>query len=154
MVQERFGDIRVDLIDDSGPPIQPSDGLWQTWQEVWDLEMPPGCVGCEESADNLRLHLEQMLMEMPNRLALLSFTRDTVISAFFRLSPEQFEARIQTVCDEFEPLDNAQCFLLDGGLHTLLVANARNTEASDGVALWRWLTQMVEDDPSWASHGP
>ncbi len=153
LVQERFGDIRVDVLDDSGPPLDPDDGLWAHWQEAWNVRLPEGCDGCERSVAAVRDHLTQTMVP-GRRLGLLSFTRDTVISAFFGLLPIIFEERLRQACGDFEQVEGANCFVVRGRLHTLLLLGAQNTTADSGLPMWRWIEQMVEDDPEWSQQMP
>src|SRR5262249_10558047 len=51
-VQKAFGDIRVDMIDDSGPALPApylKPELAQTWRDAWGLDagLPPGCTECK-----------------------------------------------------------------------------------------------------------
>ena len=58
--QEAYGDVRVDLLDDSGPTLPPpytSDRLEQAWRAAWNLgaSLPLGCTGCADDLHALAL---------------------------------------------------------------------------------------------------
>ena len=88
-----------------------------------------------------------------DRIALLSSTRDLVISAFFLLTPDRFEAALrQLATDVIAPLPKAKTFIVAGPTHTMLGAPQRYS--AGGVPLVEWLRREVEDDPAWQSVGP
>ncbi len=151
--QDAFGDTPVDLLDDSGLPIEPGGDRWETWQEAWNFQLPPDCVDCEESVSNLRRYIRENIPET-SRFGFMTFSKDTVISSFFGILPLIFEERVLRMCEEFEDMDNVHCFVIPGRLHTLLILGAENTESRSGLPLWRWIEQMIDNDPDWDTHLP
>lgn len=155
LVQERFASIPVDVLDDSGPPINPGGDRWNEWLEAWNGRLPADCETCDESVIDMRNHIfDALLADGTRRFGLMSYNRDSVISAFFGVFPFVFDERLMEMCHALEAYPNAQCYVLDGRLHTLLVAGVEGIEADDGTPVWRWLEQAVEGDPSWTSHTP
>lgn len=155
-VQEGFPGARVDLIDDSGPALpQPymSDSLQTAWRDAWDLNsaLPADCTGCDTALDAIYAFYEQKLTNQ--RAALLSYTQDTVISAFFQISTTEFEQGLnELTTTRLEGIPQFRYYYLGASGHVLLNDPANVTQS--GVVLQDWLTQMLEDDPSWASVHP
>jgi hypothetical protein len=152
-VQEAFGDVRVDVLDDSGPPIRAADGLWEAWVETWNMQFPPGCAECATGIESVVDYSRRELMAR-GRYALLSYHTDLVISNFFRLEPAIFEERLDVLLDTLDEEPGARYFVVDGVTHTMLVAGYDLVESSDGMPLWRWVEQMIDDDPEWTSRRP
>lgn len=151
-VKAAFPGIRVDVIDDSGPPVDPAEGRWAEWIDVWGLTMPPDCPECGESVRALRNYYRRFLDDQGSRIAFISYARDTVIATFMGILPIVFEERINALCDEFGDEPQAQCFIIRGRLHTLLIAGTENE--SGGLPLWRWLEQMLDGDEEWTNAMP
>ena len=152
-VQEAFPDARVDVLDDSGPPISPADGLWERWVETWNMQFPADCVDCAAGIDGV-LDYYRAVCFTRGRLALMSYHDDLVISSFFQLEPSLFAEQLDTLMDTLDTEPNAQYFVVDGISHTLLIAGYQLTESPDGLPLWRWVEQMVDGDPDWSSVRP
>jgi hypothetical protein len=152
--QQAFGTLRVDLLDDAGPPLPApylTEALEQTWRNAWNLAaaIPPACTQCATDLDaSIAFYGTTMT---GHRAALLSYTQDNVIGLFFQLPGDQVEAGLYALAAEMMPYDIWRHFYVAGSTHTIL--GAPDT-VSDGVSLRTFLTQMVTDDPSWASVVP
>ena len=96
----------------------------------------------------------QETMLSNGRLALMSYTHDTVISVFFGIFSWDFASSLDALCAVFDTEPNAQYFLVSGGLHTMTIAGMNLIQASDGTSLLDWLQQMVDEDPNWGSDAP
>ncbi|MBZ5709543.1 pectinacetylesterase family protein [Nannocystis pusilla] len=155
-VQQAFGDVRVDLVDDSGPPLDPpylAKELSDTWRERWNLasSLPPGCAGCQETFGAIYDYYGAN--HQTQRWALLSYTRDWIVPIYFGFQIEQFPQAIEEIVQtHVDPYERAGYFLVDGVGHVLLTAPMPVTSA--GVALQPWLAQLVNDDPAWTSVHP
>ena len=148
-----FPGARVDILDDSGPPVQPMDDRWKDWQDVWNMELPAGCDGCDENIDKLvDYYRTQFLSE--HRLALMSYDQDAVIATFLGMFPWQFRDKLMDVCDVFDQEDNAQYFVLSGSAHTMMILGYESIESAGGMPLWRWVEQFVNGETDWLSHSP
>jgi hypothetical protein len=152
--QQAFGALRVDLLDDSGPTLPApylTDALEQTWRNAWNLDaaIPPGCTECTSRIDAI---VEFYGSHMPgHRAALLSYTQDAVIRAFYQLSATDMEAGLYALLAEEAPYDIWKHFVITGSTHTML---GTPDVVQSGVALRTFVTQMVTDDPAWASVQP
>lgn len=149
-VKAFFADVRVDVIDDSGPPIEPVGGNWGIWQETWGVRLPDGCVDCDQRVGAIMEHARRTLARQ-GRFALLSYRRDTIISAFFGLFPHEFEQRLMAFAAAADGDAAINYFVLPGPLHTFMILGFDQIEADNGLPLWRWVEQMIDGDPAWAS---
>lgn len=153
--QKAFGDARVDLIDDSGPPLPSpylSESLEGQWRAAWNLNatLPEGCTECQTDLSAIFGFYSQSLPK--NRAALLSYTHDQVISAYFQISQDEVAEGLGVLGGKIDTYDNARYFYVDGNSHVLLGDPAGVSQ--NGVVLRDWLTQMLNDDPAWASVKP
>lgn len=152
--QQAFGALRVDLIDDSGPPLPApylTESLEQTWRTAWNLDaaIPSGCPAC---ADSLTAAVGFYGTRFPgHRAALLSYTQDAIIGVFFVLPGEDVEAGLGALASELAPHDIWRHLYVTGAGHTML---GTPDVAQNGVTVRTFLTQMVNDDPAWASVEP
>ena len=144
----------MDLIDDSGPPLPApylTETLEQTWRNAWNLAaaMPAECTAC---ADDLDAVMGFYGMQLPgHRAALLSYTRDGVIGAFFQLNGDSVEAALGALAGELAPYDIWRHFYVTGSSHTMLGSPG---VSQNGVTVRTFVAQMVDDDPAWASVEP
>jgi hypothetical protein len=152
--QQAFGALRVDLIDDSGPPLPApyaSEDLEQTWRTAWNLAAaaPPGCTACADGFDAIIPFYGTTMTG--RRAALLSYDQDFVISSFYVISGTQFQSAIDVLATAMAPLEGWRHFYVAGNGHTLL---GTPNVAQSGVTVREFVTKMVEDDPGWVSVEP
>ncbi len=90
MIQDAFGDVRMDVLMDSGPPFEDEfmpTCMQKRWREQWGLDatLPPDCVDCFNADGGGILNLADFLLaKHPNsRVALISSMHDEVIRLFF-----------------------------------------------------------------------
>ncbi len=152
--QEAFGSIRVDLLDDSGPPVdQKLMGRFDAWETAWNLKasFPPGCADCATNVDAV---LPYYAKTYPNsRFALLSYVSDPTIRNFFALPSDQFTAALMDLATkQIEPQTNVKYFFVSGDDHTLLWR--QDKEETNGTKLTSWLSDMLTDAASWTNVKP
>ncbi len=143
---------RVDVVDDSGPPLPPPHlppALQATWSEAWNLPatLPPGCPGCV--ADWSRLVPEHLAAQPAARVALLTTMRDGVIAAYMGLTGDATERGVRGLVDAVAA-PRFGAFLVEGDGHVLLGSHA----VSDGQSVPAWLRAMQADEPAWGTVGP
>jgi hypothetical protein len=150
--QDAFGTTRVDLLDDSGQPIEPGNDLWATWLDAWQVPFPAGCTTCEDSLGGIMdYYLERF--DGRNRMGLLSYSKDSVITFYMQLTWRRFNAELMNVAhSEFDGTESFRYFIVSGYSHVLLSTPER--KASNGLSVYDWVNQMVEDDPAWESVEP
>jgi hypothetical protein len=144
-VQAAMPNARVDVIDDSGQPIEPAAGLWSTWTTAWNVQVPPGCAGCDTSVGAF---VDYYRVKYPShRFGLISYQYDTVISPFMEISITQFNTELYALAAHMDATwPNGHYFIVPGASHVGLLAPSS--------ALMTWVTELVNDDPSWASSKP
>ncbi len=155
---ERFGDVRVDVISDSGQPIMPPEETWATWLEVWGLVLPEGCDACTEGVTQTLEHGAATLLSNGARYGLITYDKDQVIGTFLGLSTAEHEAEVlELLADLDDPAypnsDRADYFALSGYAHTTFISQFTTAESED-MKVWEWVTQFVNDDPALRSVGP
>ncbi len=143
--QRRFPKAKVNVLDDSGQPIEPASGRWKQWTEAWNLKLPEGCAGC---GDGVGGFVEFYRQKYPNnRFALISYTNDAVITAFMGLPPTAFYNQVQALADQVDrEWPAASYYLLPGALHVGL--------ATPTPGMIDWLEALVADKPGVKSHKP
>src|SRR5262249_1188512 len=154
-VQKAFGDIRVDMIDDSGPALPApylTPELAQKWRDVWGLDqsLPPDCAECKTALDAL---VTCSATAMPNnRGALLSYTADSVLPGFLSISEQEFTAGLNALAAQrLDGLPHYRYFFADASSHGLM---PHADLEQGGVRLWDWIPAMLDDDPAWANVHP
>jgi hypothetical protein len=162
--QRAFGNIRVDVIDDSGtymPPDILADGNGSDVTEftTWNLAStrPPGCSSCATAIDTI---YDFYSAQFPNsRGALLSYTQDTVLPSFDGITEMQFTTGLDELeANQFNATTNPNLayFTVGASGHVLWFSPTISTgNATTGtVTLEQFITLMESDDPSWHSVHP
>ena len=152
--QQAFGEVRVDLIDDSGPTLPTpylAESIEQTWRTAWNLDAatPPGCTDCTANIDAIIGFYGTQFAG--HRAALLSYTQDGVISVFFQIPGTEVEMGLGALASIMAPFDVWRHFYVAGGTHTVW---GTPQVAQNGVSVRTFITQMVTDDPNWVSVQP
>ena len=144
-VQGALPGARVDVLDDSGQPIEPAPGLWKTWTTAWNMQLPSGCAGCQ--ADPGAFVAYYSAKYPSQRFGLISYQYDVVISPFMDLTLTQFNTELYALAANMDAgWVNGHYFVIPGSSHVGLLAPS--------AALMTWVQAMVSDDPSWASSKP
>ena len=133
--------------------MNPAADRWNLWKEAWAPTFPSECSDCDESVANLLTYYREKLLGQ-GRIGLMSYDQDTIIATFFGLLPGQFKSRLMDLCAILDEEPEAQYFVLSGLLHTMTIVGDSTMESGDGTPLWKWIKQMVEDDPNWTSYKP
>jgi Pectinacetylesterase len=156
--QQAFGSIRVDLIDDSGTAMPDSIlgdagvSLEQTQGAAWNISsaIPPGCTSCAHDLSTLYGYYEKEFST--HRAALLSYEEDTVLPSFFGITEAQFTAGLnQDIGTYFGSASALKYFTNAGAGHVLWFTPTLTTGTT---TVQEFITQMITDDPSWASVHP
>lgn len=144
-VQEAFAGARVDVIDDSGQPINPDPAKWTQWRTVWNMQLPADCTACTTGP---AAFVDYYRAKYPkSRFGLISFDYDVVIAPFMSLTLAQFHSELTSMLDHFDTsFTNGRYFVLPGASHVGLVTPTRELED--------WIKAMVTDAPAWSSVRP
>ncbi len=151
-VRTAFGNgVRVDVLDDSGPPIDPgTELLWTTMREAWGLSFPEGCGDCATGPSRWLPHYA-ITVPAPARVALLAHQQDEVIGQFLTLTGSAQAQALDAMRATTGP--RQKLYLVAGDNHTMLDDQPWPV-TSTGVALGAWLQQFLQDEPTWDHQGP
>ena len=151
-VRKAFGEgVRVDVIDDSGPPIEPvTEQLWTTMRDAWNLALPEGCADCAAGPSRWLPHYAATV-PAPQRIALLAHQQDQVIGQYLALSDSAQSQALDAL--RATAGERQKLYVIAGNDHTLLDDQPRPL-TSTGVGLDTWLQQFLDDDPAWTHQGP
>lgn len=142
--------VRVDMIDDSGPPLQPPADRWDTMRNAWNVQFPAGCPRCAQRLDAI-LDFYTTRFPPPARMAILSYIEDTTISTYFGQAPDQYGVALEAFAQSvLAPRPNARYYFVADQGHVLAGNfNTRATPTSPTVG--EWLGQLDSDSPAWAN---
>lgn len=150
------GPKRIDLIDDSGPPFPTKDNVFiEIQNQSWDLvgASPPGCDECPKEGVAVLPYYAQRYPDA--RFAFVSHDRDEVMSAFFLMTGDAFQSRIQTlVTSHFSANPSIQAFVLRGDEHPALQDLLTAESGTPPVTLRGWIDEMLSGSPSWKTVTP
>lgn len=153
--QEAFGKVRVDMIDDSGTMLAPmytNPAYAKAQRTNWNLDatLPPGCTECKTDPAGVISYYGSVFAD--HRAALLSYSRDTVISQFNAITKDQFAVGLDDLLKaRIDPFPSFHYFVFGGDGHVLWGQPGLTTK---NVTVKQWLTQMVTDDKAWTSEKP
>jgi hypothetical protein len=168
-VAQAFCPTPVVLIDDSGPPMSDSyitPCLQDRWKTLWNLKntLPADCADCAgPDGGGIVNYTTYMQNKYPNsRLALISSTRDSVISLFFGYgkndcqnidgiaSPVAGDVYAQGLAELRDKYATAPgvwaTYYVDSTTHTYLLAGLYSTSVN-GKKLTDWVNDVVNDGP-------
>jgi Pectinacetylesterase len=157
--QRAFGNVRVDMIDDSGafmpPDIQAmGNGGEATAAGVWNLPStrPPTCTTCSTDITTI---FDFYSTQFPtSRGALLSYTQDSVLPTYDGITTAEFTAGLDELeADQFNASSNPNLayFNAAGSGHVLWFNPSLST---DSVSVLQFITLMESDSASWQSVHP
>ncbi|MEO7111619.1 MAG: pectin acetylesterase-family hydrolase [Polyangiaceae bacterium] len=140
-VARAFG-TRVDILDDSGPPI-PAKGGTNNANIIatWGVAIPSGCTGC----NSLRSIFDFDRAAQPSsNYGFMSFASDTTISKDFGYAVAEFPAVLQTFSDSISADPHAFTYIV-----TNEPSHVVETDLTLEPEYFPWVTQMVQDDAAW-----
>ena len=143
-----FGGIRVDVYDDSGPPIQ-DDQLFAAALANWVPQFPPACTDCMTGFP--RIFAYDRATYASSRYGFLTFQTDNVLPMFYGVTPQMFAAQIATLLQGLASDPNVHYFEALASGHVVSTPLTTAVDPAAGLALMPWVTKMATDDPTWAS---
>lgn len=144
-VREAFHDLRVDVIDDSGPAIDPTPTSPDaTATLVWGTQLPPGCC-----ADAQALYDHDRAAQPASRYAFLSYEFDSTIGARFGYGTAGYPVALDPFVAHVQSGANAATFIVNNTATT--GAHVVESRPASDAAVLAWLSAMLSDDPSWTS---
>jgi hypothetical protein len=143
----RFADAlpqaRVDVIDDSGPPITVPGERWSAWTSTWSLEVPPDCEDC---AQDIAAVVPHFLASMPeSRVGILSYDYDPVIASYYGTDLEGTKNGLDGLAVVLADTSSA-LFRLQGSDHVVLADPYRSS--SNGIKAHQWIESLVSGLPT------
>lgn len=162
-VQRAFGSIPVDLIDDSGPPMENpylTTCLQTENRKVWNLDPTVGadCGGdCNDPASFFLDYAKHAAKTYPQRqLGLMESTDDGTITEFFgfgandcavvipqQLSAATFTAGLDDIRTQLAAETNVGSFFFTGTTHTSLGDPSYYTRTAGTTLLTTWVGALV-----------
>ena len=143
-VVRAFG-VRVDIIDDSGPPLVAKGATDNAAvMSTWGYVSPAGCSPCTSLLDVMK----SARAEQPkSRLGFLSFSVDTTIGPDFGYTAAEYPTLIESLFPT--------SFGSDPNVQTYIV-KSQPGHVVEGVPIlephyFPWMTAMLNDSPSWTS---
>jgi Pectinacetylesterase len=150
LVKAGWPNARVDLLDDSGPPMTPNAGQWGEMKKAWNTQLPAGCINCENDITNVLPYLQSVMGD--GKLAFASHTEDQVIRSFLLYaSAASFRNDLLRVRQAMLPTQKS--FYVAGTDHVLMIQSPI-PKTSDGVAYEDWIRDFWNDSPNWKHVGP
>ncbi len=152
-VARAFPAARVDLLDDSGPPIAPPQDRYTAMKAAWNLQFPTGCTRCADDLSAL-IPYYRTRFPPPHRMGLLSYTQDRTISTYFGLTGPQFESSLNDLLrGGFDPAPNFRYFVVTGTNHTM-VGGIPTLRGPGGAPLLDWVNAWATDATPWNNVRP
>jgi hypothetical protein len=151
-VQTAFGSTRVDLVDDSGTPIDIPDSRWTNFKTAWNMQFPTDCPDCAAGVHQLIAHYQQHFSgETGHRFAFISYDQDSVIPTFFGITTDMFRTELLAATTQYDGVPFMRYFITPGMSH---VVSLQVLGQPSGTALHDWLVAMQDDTAPWASVRP
>lgn len=159
-VQEAFGKVHVDLVDDAGPPMRPPYmplTLQQKWTDSWGLDttLPADCTKCN-ATDGFHNAVPYLSQKYPgHRVSLISSLQDQTIRNFMGITPDQMQAGLADLVDNVltPSAPDWRVFFVAGQKHTFAL-DALSSTSTNGTTLADFLTKQLSGDPGWANVRP
>lgn len=172
-VATAFGpDVKVTLIDDSGPPMSVefvSECLQRHFKDTWGLDntLPADCAGCADDVwmEPFATHL---ISKTPERsIAIISSHSDETISNFWAFGendcanlngplgtypPGKYLDGLEDLRDRIAPEAGGRfgLFLIPGAEH-VFTDNPFGSVSVDGVLLEDWIRDAIAEDGAWGN---
>ena len=151
-VRAAFGpNVRVDVLSDSGAPIDPvDDALWRTWRDAWSFSTPPGCAECNNTP-TAWLPFYDQTVPAPARYGLINYMNDATLAQYGLISEGELSRRLATLKAAMGPRQKS--YFLNGNDHVTIDQSPWPTNTS-GVSMTTWIERFLSDDPTWDHSGP
>jgi hypothetical protein len=146
-----FPDARVDVLDDSGLPIDANPDQWAEMLESWRPPLPDDCPDCMRGFTALIPYYGRT-MPAGSRFGVLGFRMDGTIRTYFGGSADQIATAFDASVEAMGTFPDQRSFVVNGDDHVLLTRPGLAT--TTGVTVRDWVRSFATDDPDWATVGP
>ncbi len=143
-LRRAFPAARIDIIDDSGPPLVAKDGTDNSGLfAAWGVVTPPGCAPCKSHRDMLAY---DRATQPQSRYGLLSYAQDKILAPDFGYTLDEYPAQLDQLMTSLASDPNAAAYLVTGIPGHVVAGDAPLLSTTLG-----WVKQLVTDDPAWHS---
>jgi hypothetical protein len=157
LANEAWQTVPIDVISDAGHTILLPQKKFERLLSAWGSQVPDDGAECRQGLRQIFEYAERRYLGF-DRYALITARKDLVLSAFFGMTPTTHARYVDELRNDlfenrqrYPGTSNARYFIMDSYGHTVLPTNRVNTARIGDLSLKRWLTQMVNEDPSWKS---
>jgi hypothetical protein len=148
--REAFPAVRVDALDDSGPPVDIDSSRWTAMIASWEVPAPTGCPECLEALSNVTAYYQRTVTD-GDRFALLQYTQDDTIRNYTALSATALSTAVNALSTPFAATTSHRVFILNGASHVVLTNPSRT---SGGVVASDWVRAFATDGAGWDNVAP
>ena len=156
LVRHLYPGVPIELVNDSGVGVARTDKpeFIRLLLNDWNMGafLPASCPTCIGADGHLTdVHKWQLAEDDKLRLSMMSYTRDTVIPFFTRVSAEEFERELRAEMADVENVypERMRSFITAGANHTFLLSDTSIT--AGGVSVLDWVTAMLDGSADWVS---
>jgi hypothetical protein len=142
--------VRVDALDDSGPPVDIDSSRWTAMIASWEVPAPTGCPECLEALSNVTAYYQRTVTD-GDRFALLQYTQDDTIRNYTALSATALSTAVNALSTPFAATTSHRVFILNGASHVVLTNPSRT---SGGVVASDWVRAFATDGAGWDNVAP
>jgi hypothetical protein len=142
-----FG-VRVDIVDDSGPPLLTNGATDNTGVlSTWGYRAPGGCSDCASKFANILAYdlQAQTAYAPPGRYAYLGFEQDPTLATRYEYTLPEYQTVITMFASGLPTTPTAASLLVNATSHVVESNSALEPEYMP------WLAQMVADDAGWTN---
>jgi hypothetical protein len=146
-----FPEARVDVLDDSGLPIDADPDQWAEMMESWRPPLPADCPDCMRGFTALIPYYGRT-MPAGSRFGVMGFRMDGTISTYFSYSGAEIATALDASVEAMGAFEGQHAFVVNGDDHVLLTRPDLAT--TTGVTVRAWVQSFATDDAAWATVGP
>lgn len=146
-VARAFG-VRIEIVDDSGPPLLTNGQTDNTGVlSTWSYKPPEGCTDCATKFANILAYdlNAQTAYSPPGRYAYLGFEQDPTLATRYDYTLPEYQTVITAFAAGLPANPTTASLLVNGTSH---VVESMSTLEPQYMP---WLAQMVANDSAWAS---
>jgi hypothetical protein len=146
-----FPGVRVDVLDDSGLPIDANPDQWAEMMDAWRPPLPEDCPDCLRGFTALIPYYGRT-MPAGSRFGLLAYRMDGTLQTYYGYSGDEMARLLDASVEMMSAFPGERAFVVNGDDHVLL--GRPDLATTTGVTLREWVQQFESDDPAWATVGP
>ncbi len=167
LVQRAFPNVKVRMIDDSGPPMSAAvipECLQHKWRVTWGYDQSiladcgASCTNPDDFSQAAALGMAKTFDDRP--LGLIESARDSVIAGFYgaglnnctgipllnSVPPDVFQADLLAYREKVRPYPSMNTYIPDSTQHTWLATDGLYTASAGGVNLIDWVTKIINGE--------